>query len=177
MISQAMLNGLFEELTEMAKEKRAAFLLNAGPPIRFTGRTMWSNIGNALHAIANHPGQAFKAGIKETMKDVTTGHPLKRLGVGGLFALTTGSDVYNTLKKEDPTGQGRSRLARGAQAAGSFAGGMMGAPYGLSGGVVGGLTGEAAGRMVGKGIDRLRGRNKIPSPPNQMVEPPPRTNQ
>jgi hypothetical protein len=173
MIPQPTLHSFFDEM-----EKISSLMLNAGTPIKFTARAAnWfkggiGHAGQTLKTMATDPVGGFKRGLGSLKKDLSTGKPGTQALQKGLFALSTGGEIYNTAKKEDPTGQGRSRLARGAQAVGSFAGSTIGAPFGLSGSLVGGLAGETAGRMVGKGIDRLRSRNKIPIQPNQMVEPP-----
>jgi hypothetical protein len=59
-------------------------------------------------------------------------------------------DAHAAMKKEDPTGQGRSRLERAGTAAGSLAGGMIGLPHGFTGGIVGSTIGGAVGKRVGQ---------------------------
>jgi hypothetical protein len=167
MIPKTTLQSFFSEMTKIS----AGIMLNVGPPIRLASgaakavRGAAGDIGHTFQAMA-HPGAGMKAGWKQTVEDVRTGHPV----MTGLFVAGTGYDAYNAMKKQDPSGENRSRLARLSQAAGSFGGGVMGAPHGLVGGVVGSLAGEQMGRMVGRGIDAARGRRRV-SPQPQAPQP------
>lgn len=181
MISDYTINSLFDEMEKIA----ASLLLNAGNPIKFSTKAaryvkgMAQNAGGALKTMATDPVGGFKRGLQATAAGMGT----KTLGGAAGTLLTVSnpiSQAYGAVKKEDPEGRNRSRIARGIQAAGSLAGEVIGTPFHGSGAVAGSLAGEAAGKMVGRGIDRLRGRkwtapNKMPVQPNQMVEPPPRT--
>lgn len=119
------------------------------------------NAGKAVGAFAT-PLQSAKAGWKMSVTDFKQMKPWMK----GLMGLGLVSSAVEVGSKNDPMGQGRSRLNRGITAAGDQVGGLIGTPFGLAGGLVGGQIGRKAGGLVGKGVDRLRGyQAQQPSPP------------
>lgn len=89
--------------------------------------------------------------------------PVWQRGLNTAFAAST---VLNAVPKEDPSGEGKSRLRRALGGIGGTIGGTVG--KGVSGGILGaGLLG-GAGDLVGKGIDKLRGYKHPPVKPQEV---------
>jgi hypothetical protein len=127
------------------------------------------NVGKAVGNFA-HPIQNTRLGLKETLHPggKPLGLPFKALMAYGLY-----NDVKTTAAKVDPTGQGRSKIHRGLNAAGAQIGGLIAAPVGgLAGPMAGSIIGSKMGDLAGKGIDRLRGYRTPPTLP-----PPPQGQQ
>lgn len=149
-------------------EKRAEVLKDVGPPIAHTvagavpTRTVAQNLTETAKGFLN-PIEATKAGVRDTISSIKGkgwGPKLNAaLLVGGTAAFLPG-----VFKKEDPSGAGMSRTARGIQFAGGQVGGLIGTPFGLSGGIAGGIAGDVAGKQVGKVVDKIR-KAKKPAPP------------
>lgn len=147
------------------------------------------NLGlkNNLKALRYQFGQATKGGFKQTVKNMTQGSlkALKeggggmRSGVGGRLryipqggqlgaALGGLPDLRNALKKDDPTGKGRSQTERVGAAVGRVAGGLFGniphsvtnrlgilsAPLSIGAGYLAGEAGSRLGALIGKGVDK-----------------------
>lgn len=110
-----------------------------------------SNIANTVRGFKNPIANASE-GLRESIKWAPGNRLNSAMFVGG-----TALGVPGVVKKEDPTGEGRSRLRRAATFAGETAGGLVGFKHGLSGNIAGTLLGHAAGSMAGKGIDKARG--------------------
>lgn len=152
-----------------AKEKSAAdmaaLLLKEAAKIGPVG-----NIRRTLSTMVNHPVRGVARGAKATVREFKK-HPI----IGTVGAAGLGMGAYEAAKKEDPTGQGRSRFHRAARFAGETAGGLIGAPFGLlSGGIAGSFVGGQIGKAVGSAYDRMR-RPVAPAP--AMVQGPPQAMQ
>jgi len=133
-------------------------------------------VGNAGQAVSNFgtPVKSFKQGWGHTFKP--QGKPLG-MGWKAFMGLQAAQGAYSVAKKEDPFGQGHSRLRRGLRFAGEQAGGFIGAfggnrSLGLTGGIVGSMIGSRIGDTTGKIADRLRGHKTPPTLP-----PPPQGQQ
>lgn len=74
----------------------------------------------------------------------------KTYGGVPMTVATTALDAHSAVKKEDPTGQGRSRLERVGTAIGNFGGGMIGQPHGVTGSLLGSAIGRGVGKRVGQ---------------------------
>ena len=135
------------------------------------GADLWSkrDIGTDLTDLAGkirHPTR-FKEGLGEGAKFFFAGRgdPEAKTFIGRhsprlpfiLGSLTNLAEAKDLFKKDDPTGQGRSRIARATGLAGNIAGGILGSSMGATAGTITGLAGGAIGRGVGAGIDKLRG--------------------
>jgi hypothetical protein len=105
-----------------------------------------------------HPS-GFGPMIVPGAKSYFTGAP----GTGGWRALNllgTGATILeakDALKKEDPTGNKRSRADRVSRVLGRVAGGVLGSGMGQTAGAVTGMVGESLGKGLGAGIDYLTG--------------------
>ncbi len=164
-MNSQMLRAFSSELSSIL-EKRAEVIRDVGAPIAHTvagavpTRTVAQNLAGTAKAFMN-PVSATRAGWAETVRSLTG----KGLGpkvntallVGGTAAFLPG-----VFKKDDPSGQGMSRTARGVQFAGGQIGGLIGTPFGLSGGIAGGVAGDIAGKQVGKVVDKVRRYKKKP---------------
>lgn len=75
----------------------------------------------------------------------------KTLTVG--FGAATAPEAF---KKEDPTGQGRSRSERVGKWVGEQVGGLAGTRYGLTGGMAAGTAGSVAGETLGKAVGKAK---------------------
>lgn len=165
-----------------AKEKKAGFMRDVG-----------TNLGNTLKGFTR-PVQAVKKGWHEggwtqaqeanTMlrQGKTVGSLgqkwAKGKGVGkylpGNKALTLASTAMmapSAFKKEDPSGQGKSRTERIGALAGNTVGGLIGAPYGFSGSIAGSVLGEVGGRYLGKAVNKVTGKKKPKTAPVAQREP------
>lgn len=120
---------------------------------RFKG---WMGAGKEISATTGTAGKIYE-------NVSTLGGLTKHLPVGPK-ALTVGFGALqakDALKKEDPSGQGRSRAERlgstiGGTAAG-IAGGAMGIPGAIATGIAGDYLGGRAGRLI-------KGRKPVPQP-------------
>lgn len=146
-----------------SKKKQAGIMQNVSAPVRWAGRHTGEALSNLAETVGTlaAPREAVRAGWRETVEG------LKTPGMGGKFnagmlALGTAASIPGMAAKNDPSGQGDSRIARGAAFVGSQVGGLMGAPFGLTGGLAGGIAGDIAGRKVGRAIDRVRGYKPAP---------------
>lgn len=74
----------------------------------------------------------------------------------------TAMNAKDLLNKEDPTGQGRSRLSRALEFGGTLGGGVLGATSGALGGTLMSMAGGAAGRGLGTLVDHVRGYSPTP---------------
>jgi hypothetical protein len=118
----------------------------------FAGRQM-------LHA--GRTLRDFKTPIKSMKHGWTADNTLGRAMTVGGAAL----DLHSAAKREDPNGQGRSRLERIGAGIGNTAGGLIGMRHGMfTGGIVGGVAGGAIGGGVGRMLS-----------PRKPVQPPPQT--
>lgn len=177
-MTPAMLHAFRLELESI--EKHAAFLQNVG-----------TNIGNTLKGFTT-PVQSLKKGWEvggwsqggESRNMLAAGLPVGARGknwaggkgigrhLPGGKALTVATGLMmapEALKKEDPTGRGRSRAERIGSFIGNQAGGLIGTPYGLSGAIAGSLVGEGAGKVVGKAFNKITGKKK--KKPEQAATP------
>lgn len=130
-------------------------------------------IGKDIHGAAKafgSPTKGVSEGAKFIHNDFKSANPFwKAMTAYGLV-----SGAPEALAKEDPSGQGRSRLNRMTRFAGAQAGNVIGAPYGFVGGTLASLAGEGAGAMIGKGIDKARGiKLKRPLHPEPSINPTP----
>lgn len=135
---------------EMEKIARAKV---AGP--------MWNGMrANAHNTIKGmfRPVDSMKKGWKYTVGDWNSGSMLGK----GMMAFGAAAGLPEAVKREDPTGQGRSRVQRISRYVGSQAGGLMAAPFGFTGNVIGSIAGEAVGGAVGKTVDKVRGYRPRP---------------
>lgn len=137
------------------KKKQAGFMQNIGTRIATGIPRAGANVGNTMKTMFTHPVQGVKAGFKATTSDLK-GKPL----LTSMLAASTAMGVNDLRKKEDPTGQGRSRASRAVGFVGDQAGGLIGAPFGISGSIAGSVVGKKIGDTVGKGIDKVRGYKK-----------------
>ena len=148
-------------IDEVEKIKEAGFLQNVGSFVSRHAQGIGKNLAGTAGTVLR-PGQAMREGMKATVDSMKTpgwgGKINTALLVGG-----TGLMIPSVVKKEDPSGQGASRIARGARFAGGTIGGIMATPFGLSGGIAGGIAGDAVGKRVGSAIDRVRGLRKTPA--------------
>jgi phage tail tape-measure protein len=154
-----------------AKEKKAGFMRDVG-----------MNVGNTLKGFTR-PVQATKKGWneggwsqgQEARTMLQQGKKVGKLGtkwstgkgVGrflpGNKAITLASSaamIPSTFKKEDPSGQGKSRAERIGSLAGNTVGGLIGAPYGFSGSIAGSVIGDVGGRYLGKAVNKVTGKKK-----------------
>jgi hypothetical protein len=134
-----------------------------------TPSQIMSNVGDALKRGLNESGGGMAMGV---------GPRARYLPMGAkLTAMTSAAPVVaDALKKEDPTGKGRSQTERVGEAVGNIAGGLAGnLPHsvlnrlGMLGGVAGAMgttmlgqyVGQkalgAAGKYIDKGVSSLRG--------------------
>ena len=132
--------------------------------------------------IKNIPKNIFQAGMRGMSESgggfrAGTGTMGRYIPMGAkLTALTTTiPGIRDALKKEDPTGQGRSQTERIAGSLGEVAGnivsslpnsvtnrlGVLNIPLSLGAGIAGGYAGKrlgsALGRVVDKGVSSVRG--------------------
>jgi hypothetical protein len=123
------------------------------------------NVGKAVGSFAT-PAKSMRAGWQKTVHDTKSmSMPMKAL-MG--YGLVTGAG--SVIKKDDPMGQGRSRVRRALAFAGDQAGMVMSAPFGFWGGTAGSMIGNKVGDTVGRAVDKVRGyrpsvRPDLPPPP------------
>lgn len=114
---------------------------------------------------------AFLKGIKKdlaaTGRDLTNPSRLAKrlksslvgpnvpLHVRALTGLGLAGTIAESAPEKDPSGQGRSRLRRALEGAGTTLGGLAG--KGLVGSIAGGIAGSTAGGLAGRAIDTVRG--------------------
>lgn len=156
---------------EVEKIKEAGVLRDVGSAFVRTARGVGKNLAGSAGTITR-PVQALKEGVRATADSMKTpgweGKVNTALLVGGTAAM-----LPSVLRKEDSSGDGASRLARGTRYAGGTIGSLMTAPFGLTGGIAGGIAGDVAGKYVGKAIDKARGfRRPQPVPPSAPANPP-----
>ena len=127
------------------------------------------NVYSALKRGMTEGGGGLRAGV---------GTKMRYLPMGAKATAMTQSlpELRNALKKEDPTGKGRSQTERVGRAVGSVAGGLLGNlpssvtnRLGLVGSIAGGMgatmLGSAvgtrvlggAGKLIDKGVSKMRG--------------------
>lgn len=161
-----------EEMEEL--QKTAGFMTNVGTAVgnklkavpgllqkapAMLGKQV-DNAGKTISAFST-PGKSLASGGRAMVSDFSgMGTGMKALM--GYGAVMSGRDA---IKKEDPTGQGRSRLQRSTAFAGEQMGSVIGQPFGLAGAVVGGAVGKRLGSGTGKALDLIRGRKATPTPP------------
>lgn len=92
----------------------------------------------------------------------TKGTRMGQLAALGLVTVPTIMSAKDLLNKEDPTGQGRSRLSRALEFGGTLGGGILGATSGATGGTIMSMAGGAAGRGLGALADYVRGYSPQP---------------
>jgi hypothetical protein len=118
-----------------------------------------SNVYSALKRGMTEGGGGFRGGV---------GTKMRYLPMGAKATAMTSSlpELRNALKKEDPTGQGRSQTERIGRAVGSVAGGLLGnlpgsvtSRLGMVGGIAGGMGATMLGSEVGKRV--LGGAGKL----------------
>jgi hypothetical protein len=141
----------------LGQEKTAAFMADVGNKILTTMRSGW-NYGS------ENPGGGWlgegmklegKGGIGRAYERAITLNGLTRHLPVGPKALTVGftaASLPGALKKEDPSGQGKSRAERLGSLAGSTIGGIAMAhsiPGSLGAGIAGDYIGGKIGRLVG----------------------------
>lgn len=187
----------FDCATKAEKRKTAGFMANVGSRIANTAKTVGGAVGGALskgwHYGSDVPGKGWLgtgAQISEAMKKpgvmnalgrgfehaTSLGGATKYLPVGtkSLTLIGGAMDLHQGLKKEDPTGQGRSRVERLSGAAGGTLAGLAASPLGLKALPIGMAAGWAAGRL-GRAISPRKTPNQLPTAPAQVVQQPPRT--
>jgi hypothetical protein len=128
------------------------------------GKGIAKNFVNTVEA-AKTPVKSFKKGWHFGSEPGESGWMLGKGKVTkylplGPKALTVGSAALgapDAFAKNDPSGQGRSKLERMSRWTGSNIGGIIGAPFGLTGAFAGGAMGEMAGAGAAKVVDRIRG--------------------
>lgn len=156
-------------------------------------RDVGTNVGNTLKGFTR-PVQAVKKGwneggwtqAQEANTMLRQGKTVGKLGTkwakgkgAGRFlpgnkALTlagTAMMAPGAFKKEDPTGQGRSRTERIGALAGNTVGGLIGAPYGFSGSIAGSVVGELGGKYLGRAVNKVTGKKKPKAAPVAQREP------
>lgn len=109
--------------------------------------TFGDGIGEGAKMYAMGPGKIF---AKNQGMGNRIGQGMALLGTG--MSLLEAKDAF---KKQDPTGEGRSRAARLSGLAGRIGGGILGSRMGMTAGLITGMAGDAVGRGVGAGIDYL----------------------
>ena len=121
------------------------------------------------------PKKMFQAGLKGLSETgggyrAGTGHMGRYLPMGGKATALTATlpGISDALKKEDPTGQGRSQTERVSASLGEVAGnvltsvpnsvinrlGVLALPVAFAGGMAGGYVGKKVGGAVGKTLDK-----------------------
>ena len=128
-----------------------------------------SNVYSALKRGMTEGGGGFRGGVGTKMRYLPTG--------AKVTAMTSAlPELRNALKKEDPTGKGRSQTERIGRAVGSVAGGLLGNlpssvtnRLGVLGGIAGGMGATmlgsevgkralgGAGKLIDKGVSKVRG--------------------
>ena len=147
-------------LDEVGKIKKAGILRNVGTRIVHTLKPVGELMRKGWNTGGNKSGFApgwFRAGKegKGIYESVTslgglTGHlPVgpKSMTVG--FGALGAKDA---LKKEDESGQGRSRAERIGSLVGSTTAGIAGGAMGLPGAIATGIAGDFAGGRIGRAI-------------------------
>jgi hypothetical protein len=112
-----------------------------------------------IGAIGKGFKSALQAGWKDTGNWMGSGKYTSKLPIGGK-SITVGlaaAGVPGALKKEDPTGEGRSRMERGLDLAGNVAGGVVGMGAGR---LLGGRL-AAAGKLGPKMTGLLGGAGSV----------------
>lgn len=110
------------------------------------------DFGTPIKSIKKGVKHDFRDVAKKGIKGINAGHVLNVAG-----AASTAGDAF---RKEDASGQGRSRVRRITAWAGDQAGGFVGARHGLAGAITGGLVGRRAGEMVGGAVDKAIPKKK-----------------
>jgi hypothetical protein len=155
---------LIGEATKQASILRdvGSFAKGVGSTIKNEALHAHENIGGAVGAMTA-PKHYLAEGLQEfkgpiSYGDMTT--PWKIWQAKDLL-----EKAHGAIQKEDPTGQGRSRLHRTAAGIGSQAGGIIARKFGILGGIAGTTVGGKVGDLAGRGVDRLRGYHKPPQNP------------
>lgn len=119
--------------------------------------------GNLLEAGAAHlnPVKGLKEGWKFNWDPKTGGGNMGRALFLGGTALSAGS----IIPKNDPMGNGDSRMTRALRFAGGTATGLIASKYGVLPSIAYGIAGDMAGGAIGKRIDKARGYKPPPPPP------------
>jgi len=159
-------------------KKKTAFIANLGTKIVHTLKPAYKAGAELMHRGWN-TGGGGKGALKGWMgagKDQATSLPGKIYenvaSLGGLTkhlpvgpkALTVGFGALgakDALKKEDESGQGRSRAERMGSVIGGTAAGIAGGAMGLPGAVATGIAGDYLGGRAGRAI---KGRTPKPAP-------------
>ena len=154
-----MIRGFSDEL------EKIAFMANVGTKIVNTIKPVgkylqkgW-NAGGWMGAGKQGPG-AFESvtSLGGLTKHLPVGNKSLTVGFGALQA-------KDAIKKEDPTGQGRSRAERMGSLVGGTAAGLAGMNMGLVGGMATGIGGDIVGGKLGK----LVGGKRRPPPAAQTA--------
>lgn len=133
---------------------------------------IWAGMkGNAQKTVTKlfTPVSSFKSGVNFMKADWAKGNKFNN----GMLAFGAIQGLPSAIKKEDPTGSGRSRTQRMMQYVGSQAGGVIGAPHGVTGALVGSLAGDMAGGAIGKRLSKPKvypGASMNPSTPQPVQQ-------
>ena len=164
----------FDRHPEAKLEKKAGILHNVGTRIAHTLKPAGELIQKGWNTGGNKSGFApgwFGAGKegKGIYESVTSlGGLTSHLPVGPK-SMTVGFGALgarDALKKEDESGQGRSRDERVGSLVGGTAAGIAGGAMGLPGAIVTGIAGDYAGSRIGRAI---QGRTPTPAVPQVPV--------
>lgn len=168
------------------KKKSAGIMTNVGNKVVLTMKKGWQYGSNVPGKGWLGTGAQITPGMGRLgrgFEHVTSlGGATKYLPVGSKSLTVAGglASLSEGLPKEDPQHKGRSRVERLSGSVLGTAAGIAASPLGLKAIPIG-IGAEVAGRAIGRKLSPRKPvqaqSNKIPSPPNQMVEPPPRTTQ
>jgi len=136
--------------------------------VRNQAEGVGKNLGKATAAWAS-PKKSFQKGWESTWRPGGQPLSLPWKALMGYGLLTGTRDV---LKREDPSGQGHSRVRRALRFAGDQAGGIIGAPFGFTGGLLSSMVGSKIGDTAGAAVDKLRGVRPKPAHPPSLPPPP-----
>lgn len=145
--------GFFAQAAENAKADFGGVARDLKTPIRSMKKSLSDNYLNLMEGNKLNKWKAFNA---------------------GMLALGTYQGAKAALRKEDPSGKGRSRAERVGRLVGSTSAGLLTLPYTRFGlGIPVNLAGTLAGEAVGSRIGRMLGprRNPAQAPPLQQIQP------
>lgn len=139
-------------IDEMDKIKEAGAMKDIGDGALGLGKAVVNNARNTF--------TAFKNPIKSLGSGLSQADGFWGKASVGMGAAMTAPEAFS---KEDPTGEGRSRVERSASWVGDQVGGLIGAaPHAgvwgqIGGSLIGGMVGRTAGKLTGKAVDAVRG--------------------
>jgi len=121
------------------------------------------------------PVKSLKEAFRENYMNLRTGNKIDKWKAfnAGMLGLSTAQGAHAALKKEDPTGQGRSRSERVGALVGGTTAGLLTLPHtrfalGLPVAIAGGMAGESVGGRIGRMVGPRR--KMPPAPVNQPAD-------